>query len=200
MELGCVSFPFGCGHQPGSSQIPYCWDFMEVASHVYDPLLTPVPAPLSSLEGGGGAKSAMLSILVFLVISSVREPLGNVQKLGPLPHSSWMSFLFVEGSGNNDNINTTSEVVMTMKWVLHPLLKLLEQCLAHSRCLIQGGSYFYFYWYYLLFSLLVIGNSLAFQWLELCASTAEVTGLIPGQGTKILQIVWHRQKRKNYWL
>ena len=88
MELGCVSFPFGCGHQPGSSQIPYCWDFMEVSSHVYDPLLTPVPAPLSSLEDGGGAKSAMLPILVFLVISFVREPLGNVQKLGPLPHYS----------------------------------------------------------------------------------------------------------------
>lgn len=50
MELGRVNFPCGCGHQPGSSQIPYYWDFMEVSSHVYDPLLTPVPAPL--LSGG----------------------------------------------------------------------------------------------------------------------------------------------------
>ena len=35
------------------------------------------------------------------------------------------------------------------------------------------------------------GNSLAVQWLGLCASTAGDMGLIPGQGTKILQSVWH---------
>ena len=31
----------------------------------------------------------------------------------------------------------------------------------------------------------MLGNSLASQWLGLCASTAGVTGLIPGQGYKI---------------
>ena len=31
----------------------------------------------------------------------------------------------------------------------------------------------------------MLGNSLAAQWLRLCASTAGVTGLIPGQGSKI---------------
>ena len=30
-----------------------------------------------------------------------------------------------------------------------------------------------------------LGTFLVVQWLELCASTAEDTGLIPGQGTKI---------------
>ena len=30
----------------------------------------------------------------------------------------------------------------------------------------------------------MLGNSLAAQWLRLCASTAGVTGLIPGQGSK----------------
>ena len=31
----------------------------------------------------------------------------------------------------------------------------------------------------------MLGTSLASQWLGLCASTAGVTGLIPGQGYKI---------------
>ena len=32
------------------------------------------------------------------------------------------------------------------------------------------------------------------QWLGLYAFIAKVMGLIPGQGTKILQIMWHGQK------
>ena len=40
------------------------------------------------------------------------------------------------------------------------------------------------------------GNSLVVQWLELPASTAGGTGLIPGQGTKILHAVQHGQKKK----
>jgi len=39
-------------------------------------------------------------------------------------------------------------------------------------------------------------NSLAVQWLGLHAFTAEVSGLIHGQGTKIPQAVWHGQKKK----
>ena len=39
-----------------------------------------------------------------------------------------------------------------------------------------------------------LGTSLAAQWLRLCASTAAGTGLIPGQGTQILQAA--RQKKK----
>ena len=37
------------------------------------------------------------------------------------------------------------------------------------------------------FNIYSLGNSLVVQWLGLCASTAGGTGLIPGQGTKILQ-------------
>ena len=37
------------------------------------------------------------------------------------------------------------------------------------------------------FKTVIIGNSLAVQWLELSALTAGVLGLIPGQGTKIPQ-------------
>ena len=40
----------------------------------------------------------------------------------------------------------------------------------------------------------ILGNSLAVQWLELLTSTAGGTGLIPGQGTKILQAMWHGHK------
>ena len=39
-----------------------------------------------------------------------------------------------------------------------------------------------------------LGNSLAVQWLRLCTSTSRGTGLLPGQGTKILQAVRHGQK------
>ena len=38
------------------------------------------------------------------------------------------------------------------------------------------------------------GNSLAVQWLGLCAFTAEGTGSIPGWGTKIPQATWGSQK------
>ena len=38
------------------------------------------------------------------------------------------------------------------------------------------------------------GTSLAVQWLELHASTAGGTGLIPGWGTKILQVEWPKNK------
>ena len=40
----------------------------------------------------------------------------------------------------------------------------------------------------------IFGNSLAVQWLGLCAFTAEGSGLIPGWGTKIPQAMQHRQK------
>ena len=39
------------------------------------------------------------------------------------------------------------------------------------------------------------GNSLAVLWLGRQAFTAEGTGLIPGRRTKILQAVWHGQKK-----
>ena len=39
-------------------------------------------------------------------------------------------------------------------------------------------------------------DSLAVQWLGLCASTAGGMGLIPGQGTEILQATQHGQKQK----
>ena len=38
-----------------------------------------------------------------------------------------------------------------------------------------------------------MGNSLAVQWLGLHASTAGGTGLIPGQGAKVLHAAWHGQ-------
>ena len=39
-------------------------------------------------------------------------------------------------------------------------------------------------------------NSLAVQWLRLHAFTAEVSGLIHGQETKIPQAVWHGQNKE----
>ena len=41
-----------------------------------------------------------------------------------------------------------------------------------------------------------IGNSLVVQWLGLWALTAKGLGLIPGQGTKIPQALWHGKKKK----
>ena len=43
------------------------------------------------------------------------------------------------------------------------------------------------------------GNSMVVQWLGLCSFIAEVTGLIPGWGTKILQAMQHvpNKKRNN---
>ena len=45
------------------------------------------------------------------------------------------------------------------------------------------------------------GNSLAVQWLGLHTSTAEDTGSIPGQGTKIPHAMWcwKKKKRKEKW-
>ena len=43
---------------------------------------------------------------------------------------------------------------------------------------------------------LVLGNSLAVQWLGLGAFTAKSLGSIPGQGTKIQQDTWHSQSKK----
>ena len=40
------------------------------------------------------------------------------------------------------------------------------------------------------------GNSLADQWFRICASTEGDLGLIPGQGTKIPQVVQRGQKKK----
>ena len=41
-----------------------------------------------------------------------------------------------------------------------------------------------------------MGNSLAVQWLGLCASTEGGTGSIPGWGTKIPHAAWRSQKKK----
>ena len=43
----------------------------------------------------------------------------------------------------------------------------------------------------------VMGGSLVVQWLGLCASIAAGMNLIPGQGTKIPQAMWHGQKQTN---
>ena len=43
---------------------------------------------------------------------------------------------------------------------------------------------------------LTTGNSLAVHWLGLWASTAGGPGLIPGQGTKVLQATWRGRKKK----
>ena len=44
------------------------------------------------------------------------------------------------------------------------------------------------------------GNSLAVQWLKLHTSTAEGTGSILGQGTKILNAKWHKKKKISIFL
>ena len=44
------------------------------------------------------------------------------------------------------------------------------------------------------------GNSLAVQWLGLCAFTARGLGSIPGWGTKIPQAMQRSQKKKNIFL
>ena len=41
-----------------------------------------------------------------------------------------------------------------------------------------------------------LGSSLAVQWLEFCAFTAEGPGSILGWGTKIPQATWYGQKKK----
>ena len=43
------------------------------------------------------------------------------------------------------------------------------------------------------------GNSLAVEWLELCAFTIGVTGSILSQEIKIPHAVWHSQKKKKKW-
>ena len=43
---------------------------------------------------------------------------------------------------------------------------------------------------------LVLGNSLAVQWLGLGAFTSKRLGSNPGQGTKIRQDTWHCKKKK----
>ena len=40
-----------------------------------------------------------------------------------------------------------------------------------------------------------MGNFLVVQWLGLHAFTAKGLGLIPDQGTKITQAMWHGQKK-----
>ena len=42
-----------------------------------------------------------------------------------------------------------------------------------------------------------MGNSLAVQWLGLCAFTAESLGSIPGWGTKIARVAQRGQKQTN---
>ena len=48
--------------------------------------------------------------------------------------------------------------------------------------------------YWCIFKKLIMGTSLAVQWLRLRASTAGGTGLIPGWGTKILHDAQRGQK------
>ena len=43
------------------------------------------------------------------------------------------------------------------------------------------------------------GTSLAVQWLEHHAFTAEGMSSVPGQGTKILQVVQHSPKKSTNW-
>ena len=43
-----------------------------------------------------------------------------------------------------------------------------------------------------------VGNSLLVQWFGLIALTAEGLGSIPGQGTKIPQATWHKQRKRKY--
>ena len=62
-------------------------------------------------------------------------------------------------------------------------------------------SFCIFPWYFnqvLFENIELYGNSLAVQWLGLCAFTAEGVGSIPGRGTRILQAVPGGQKKK-YW-
>ena len=42
----------------------------------------------------------------------------------------------------------------------------------------------------------IMDDGIPWQWLKLHTSTAGGTGSIPGQGTKILQAMWHSQKEK----
>ena len=49
------------------------------------------------------------------------------------------------------------------------------------------------------YNLYTIGNSLAVRWLGLDAFTAVGLGLIPGQGTKILQAARHSKKKKKFF-
>ena len=48
----------------------------------------------------------------------------------------------------------------------------------------------------LLFENKNIQDSLAVQWLGLCVLTAKGLGSVPGQGIKIPQALWHRQRGK----
>ena len=49
------------------------------------------------------------------------------------------------------------------------------------------------------FKMINTGNSLAVQWLGLCASTAGGNGSIPGRGTKIQHASqWPKKTKKNY--
>ena len=47
-----------------------------------------------------------------------------------------------------------------------------------------------------LFKILLKGTSLVVQWLGLHVSTAGSMGSTPGWGTKILQAMWHGQKKR----
>ena len=49
-------------------------------------------------------------------------------------------------------------------------------------------------------TLLGLGTSLVVQWLRLHSLSAEGTGLIPSQGTKIPHTKWHDQKKRNLYL
>ena len=41
------------------------------------------------------------------------------------------------------------------------------------------------------------GTSLVVQWLRLCAPSKVISGLIPGQGTKISHVAWSKDKKNH---
>ena len=60
----------------------------------------------------------------------------------------------------------------------------------------QSISPYHQFLVWLKIKLLVLGNSLAVQWLGLRAFTSEGLGSIPGWGTNIPEAVWYSQKKK----
>ena len=60
---------------------------------------------------------------------------------------------------------------------------------------IRQGKYCSFWLAVCASKVLGTGTSLVVQWLRPCASTAEDMGLIPGQRTKILHVMWHSHKK-----
>ena len=76
-----LSTHLGCVNPPGTSLNLIFWDFMEASWHRYKQwlLITPFPAPLPSLENGGGAENPTLLILAlsFWWSTLIQEPTQN---------------------------------------------------------------------------------------------------------------------------